>query len=110
MTYSSQGRFSFAFFLNERAPTEIYPLSLHAALPIAETVAPDTTVREAARIIHESGHNRLRDRKSTRLNSSHGSISYAVFSFDNKKAGYADQPPFGRHILSRCHNSYRHST
>src|SRR5215469_18076755 len=68
------------FFFNDTATTEIYTLSLHDALPIpwhfAGTLAPPP-VR----------HRRLRarrDRKSTRLNSSHVEISYAVFCLKKK--------------------------
>src|SRR2546422_802715 len=67
------------FFFNDTATTEIYTLSLHDALPICS--------RDRARGRRRAGgarrplrHARARaDRKSTRLNSSHGYISYAVF-------------------------------
>src|SRR5712664_2404855 len=72
--------YSFFFFFNDPATTEIYTLSLHDALPIsAGTAAPG------------GGRARLprpppgRDRKSTRLNSSHDQISYAVFCLKKKK-------------------------
>src|SRR3712207_7656831 len=99
--------FSF-FFFNDTATTEIYTLSLHDALPISDEgtvqlgletipVPPDRdTLREIARVsggryfaapdadqlngIYES-----LDRKSTRLNSSHANISYAVFCLKKKK-------------------------
>src|SRR2546430_11818994 len=80
------------FFFNDTATTEIYTLSLHDALPISfaavvrsrpvqalraqhviEDVAPTSEVAEGA------------DRKSTRLNSSHSQISYAVFCLKKKK-------------------------
>src|SRR6202521_588497 len=67
------------FFFNDTAPTEIYTLSLHDALPIY----PDEDVR--SRALKEGVICYLRkpvdeeDRKSTRLNSSHLRISYAVF-------------------------------
>src|SRR5215510_15573058 len=77
-------RFFFFFFFNDTATTEIYTLSLHDALPIygvssachctvirAEANTPETEVAE--------------DRKSTRLNSSHVAISYAVFCLKKKK-------------------------
>src|SRR3989337_4062460 len=65
----------FSFFFNDTATTEIYPLSLHDALPIS-CLSPVLHVVADKRILpwSETG-----DRKSTRLNSSHGSISYAVF-------------------------------
>src|SRR5882757_10958499 len=73
-----------SFFFNETAATEIYTLSLHDALPI--------TVRHV--LAHQSGlyhirqmidrAERMLDRKSTRLNSSHANISYAVFCLKKK--------------------------
>src|ERR1039458_10465962 len=64
------------FFFNDTATTEIYTLSLHDALPISlEQLHFDRTARPAAKI-PPTPH---RDRKSTRLNSSHLGISYAVF-------------------------------
>src|SRR6266513_3732882 len=68
------------FFFNDTATTEIYTLSLHDALPI-----PGRPARRADRC----GPARRpsiprRDRKSTRLNSSHVSISYAVFCLKKK--------------------------
>src|SRR3712207_9172471 len=90
-------------FFNDTATTEIYTLSLHDALPISVTLDH----RAAAGAVHAEpgreagvggggGHDRadrpvgeldgraddvldLEDRKSTRLNSSHANISYAVF-------------------------------
>src|SRR5689334_24814598 len=71
------------FFLTGAATTEIYPLSLHDALPIWRPRATwsrygctTTTSRTASRS----------DRKSTRLKSSHSSISYAVLCLKKKKA------------------------
>src|SRR3989337_3249560 len=65
------------FFFNYTATTEIYPLSLHDALPIL----PGRVRRHAGDrdLLPRPRGRRSRDRKSTRLNSSHGSISYAVF-------------------------------
>src|SRR5260221_10035214 len=82
-------RFSF-FFFNDTATTEIYTLSLHDALPIC----PDgqtfvTGYRQLGRILItvRVGIQKRRgaDRKSTRLNSSHTVISYAVFCLKKKK-------------------------
>src|SRR5689334_24048565 len=74
------------FFFNDAAPTEIYTLSLHDALPISPSTMPNR-VRSAFRC----GQRRcttqspsVTDRKSTRLNSSHSSISYAVFCLKKK--------------------------
>src|SRR5207249_9223869 len=101
----------FYFFFNDPATTEIYTLSLHDALPICQIEAHDvgkeqsiagavrTVDRAADGILHgvderdadvgerhagEKG-SQGQDRKSTRLNSSHVSISYAVFCLKKKK-------------------------
>src|SRR2546429_6709722 len=86
--------FFFFFFFNDTATTEIYTLSLHDALPISISgyaqangflksfkggVSGDD-VREGLTAVVS-----VRDRKSTRLNSSHGYISYAVFCLKKKK-------------------------
>src|SRR5271169_6961780 len=71
--------FSFFFFFNDTATTEIYTLSLHDALPISSSDrwgCPGPALRAGPGGV---------DRKSTRLNSSHGSISYAVFCLKKKK-------------------------
>src|SRR5262245_66106076 len=84
------------FFCNDTPPTQIYTLSLHDALPISE---PKRVASERARatMCSASGRPRRRgssavrrspslpDRKSTRLNSSHLGISYAVFCLKKKK-------------------------
>src|SRR2546429_2076259 len=76
---------SLLFFFNDTATTEIYTLSLHDALPISQSVRhqfhptgaiPETILRPTPAPL---------DRKSTRLNSSHGYISYAVFCLKKKK-------------------------
>src|ERR1041385_9445477 len=69
------------FFFNDTATTEIYTLSLHDALPISTPTASPPTRRGSS----GSTARWWRDRKSTRLNSSHGYISYAVFCFKKKK-------------------------
>src|SRR2546430_11233404 len=91
----------FFFFFNDTATTEIYTLSLHDALPISDIAATDheqgrnagsaaqhlegplpaQSVQDAMRYPAE-----LRDRKSTRLSSSHSQISYAVFCLKKKKS------------------------
>src|SRR5215203_4318620 len=77
------------FFFNDTATTEIYTLSLHDALPIPRGAstrcyprarAPSRPAPRAARWSAAA-----RDRKSTRLNSSHANISYAVFCLKKKK-------------------------
>src|SRR2546427_7683260 len=93
------------FFFNDTATTEIYPLSLHDALPISEIrleqdalgLAPlARAAPEHARQPLPQGHqgkpsrrrhahSAAKDRKSTRLNSSHSQISYAVFCLKKKK-------------------------
>src|SRR5436309_11988351 len=70
------------FFFNDTATTEIYTLSLHDALPIS---ANRRQIRpRATRPVNRWNETR-RDRKSTRLNSSHVKISYAVFCLKKKK-------------------------
>src|SRR2546427_11384497 len=96
----------FFFFFNDTATTEIYTLSLHDALPISRPCKKSrhrgrwrrAARREHQRILrawpssdpatirHQSfDENWRRDRKSTRLNSSHSQISYAVFCLKKKK-------------------------
>src|SRR5215475_15240057 len=83
--------FCFFFFFNDTATTEIYTLSLHDALPIFSHAWNCSTSRSRYRII-AFGERGIRskvdceDRKSTRLNSSHVKISYAVFCLKKKKA------------------------
>src|SRR5947209_17713621 len=83
------------FFFNDPATTEIYTLSLHDALPIymypsvagAASARPGCRIRFGGRSIlslNSSPTTRI-DRKSTRLNSSHANISYAVFCLKKKK-------------------------
>src|SRR5215212_7385294 len=72
---------SAVFFFNDRATTEVYTLSLHDALPILAELGPLGHVGpEDVPGGHVGAGEMLRqDRKSTRLNSSHLGISYAVF-------------------------------
>src|SRR2546426_7274846 len=72
----------FFFFFNDTATTEIYTLSLHDALPISRRLLRRVEDRGAAPR-HPGGDDA--DRKSTRLNSSHLVISYAVFCLKKKK-------------------------
>src|SRR5262245_65378716 len=84
------------FFFNDTAPTEIYTLSLHDALPIlvetpvAVTQVPPRQVGDVKITVAEALPSLMvgpdwQDRKSTRLNSSHLGISYAVFCLKKKK-------------------------
>src|SRR2546430_3762971 len=80
--------FLFFFFFNDTATTEIYTLSLHDALPISFAAArpklfsPCLSQKSPVSVSHPVS---LVDRKSTRLNSSHSQISYAVFCLKKKK-------------------------
>src|SRR6266576_6202743 len=69
----------FFFFFNDTATTEIYTLSLHDALPISATRRPPRRRHGAPPTPRDAG-----DRKSTRLNSGHVEISYAVFCLKKK--------------------------
>src|SRR4051812_50185674 len=76
---------SFVFFFNDTSPTEISTLSLHDALPIFRAAGVPRWVRRVVGADRQLS--RLhQDRKSTRLNSSHMSISYAVFCLKKKNA------------------------
>src|SRR2546429_9746967 len=71
------------FFFNDTATTEIYTLSLHDALPISSR--PSSRRPCLMRPTASTPATPPLDRKSTRLNSSHGYISYAVFCLKKKK-------------------------
>src|SRR5688572_32729002 len=75
----------FFFFFNDTATTEIYTLSLHDALPIYRRGQARHPARRIDEPVRERGAFAPRDRKSTRLNSSHSQISYAVFCLKKKK-------------------------
>src|SRR2546422_2675925 len=77
--------FSFFFFFNDTATTEIYTLSLHDALPISMPDRGSRGESNPAPRVRRRGQDAGADRKSTRLNSSHGYISYAVFCLKKKK-------------------------
>src|SRR5437762_5317122 len=72
-----------SFFFTEPATTEIYTLSLHDALPICWRRAVPASCRRA--LAPWAEWTPRGDRKSTRLNSSHRCISYAVFCLKKKK-------------------------
>src|SRR2546422_11146795 len=95
----------FFFFFNDTATTEIYTLSLHDALPISSSTCRSGWISASCSrrcgwrsrgaawpppMRGERGDRSVdwRDRKSTRLNSSHGYISYAVFCLKKKKQKY----------------------
>src|SRR3712207_8725605 len=105
------------FFFNDTATTEIYTLSRHDALPIFESGAAEHVLvvagenrasgqsREASTaVLAQVGHAEFEvplggtipayyaDRKSTRLNSSHANISYAVFCLKKKKSMIHSDP------------------
>src|SRR5256885_11255502 len=98
----------FFFFFNDTATTEIYTLSLHDALPISAGGGPAARTHRCAgeraagpggpagEGWHLSepavGRAKAADRKSTRLNSSHLVISYAVFCLKKKKNKITHQP------------------
>src|SRR5258705_5309085 len=109
-------QFSVFFFFNDTATTEIYTLSLHDALPIwalervdaaivveesnlgaaylVDTIA--ALIGDANRLHAMSAAAKSLDRKSTRLNSSHLGISYAVFCLKKKN------------IANNTHSACRH--
>src|SRR5438309_8377958 len=72
------------FFFNDPATTEIYTLSLHDALPISSPPRFRRSLRRWATRGRSGGSPSQQDRKSTRLNSSHSSTSYAVFCLKKK--------------------------
>src|SRR2546427_5100317 len=93
---------TFFFFFNDTATTEIYTLSLHDALPISDLLENASKEEETEILGQVHAEPELEadvfeeldeDRKSTRLNSSHSQISYAVFCLKKKKT--ARQPTTG---------------
>src|SRR5437868_9854152 len=91
------------FFFNDTATTEIYTLSLHDALPISLVEACGSASLDFSHL--DSIAPRAEDRKSTRLNSSHVSISYAVFCL-KKKNNTTTFPPTITTILSHYNSSH----
>src|SRR5258708_17459688 len=109
---------SLFFFFNDTATTEIYPLSLHDALPISKPKPAAAAVgawpdppqappnaSPLDRLTYPPGRlgHVVQDRKSTRLNSSHQIISYAVFCLKKKI-----NPTIARRDDSARHNSLPH--
>src|SRR2546427_5129575 len=96
------------FFFNDTATTEIYTLSLHDALPICLHDVPGLHVLHLFReLLHRDplGEGDP-DRKSTRLNSSHSQISYAVFCLKKKKIKTSSHASSAHH----CPNAYGRTT
>src|SRR5438445_8447419 len=90
---------SSSFFFSDRAPPEIYPLSLHDALPIWPGPRRRHRRDHRAAPVRRPDVHAVQDRKSTRLNSSHANISYAVFCLKKKNehdAGEHDMRPCAR--------------
>src|SRR6266850_6037324 len=77
--------FFFFFFFNDTATTEIYTLSLHDALPTFVAPVHQSMPCQASGPRTQRRPAPIQDRKSTRLNSSHLVISYAVFCLKKKK-------------------------
>src|SRR3712207_7582651 len=106
------------FFFNDTATTEIYTLSLHDALPIFHAAGPGghperrrghlrrRRGRQGPGPLRRQAADPVRDRKSTRLNSSHANISYAVFCL-KKKITYSSptvlrlHPPISLYLTIR---------
>src|SRR5437588_3868777 len=125
------------FFFNDTATTSIYTLSLHDALPILRFienfVGTRLTEGVASQPVRVSGWSslppagtpwisvktrkeaesfieiaRAEDRKSTRLNSSHTVISYAVFCLKKKNKRHQRQPTLNRHAPRRTRMRHQH--
>src|SRR5256885_7340171 len=116
--------YSFFFFFNDTATTEIYTLSLHDALPISSAISslmnePNAEIcfslmqggvangagqkesKRMEKMRNAAAQCALADRKSTRLNSSHLVISYAVFCLKKKKEMQRpNRRSVGKHITS----------
>src|SRR2546430_7715855 len=88
------------FFFNDTATTEIYTLSLHDALPILVHLVEDER-RNGVVLRQHDFQRQHQDRKSTRLNSSHSQISYAVFCLKKKKKHKA----YTINVVSLAHSS-----
>src|SRR3712207_8164322 len=102
-------------FFNDTATTEIYTLSLHDALPISQkgnrtsqlSCAPLPSLfclgTPGFFLCHR--HHRIRDRKSTRLNSSHANISNAVFCLKKKRISPRSRLSLPADFISCRHHS-----
>src|SRR2546426_10074923 len=93
MSFNAVSLCSAFFFFNDTATTEIYTLSLHDALPISRIPDPRSLIFRSrdypapvwTEMSSVNASVMVKDRKSTRLNSSHLVISYAVFCLKKKK-------------------------
>src|SRR5438034_2845525 len=101
------------FFFNAPATTEIYTLSLHDALPIWVIVVENrhANVSFPEDLFRGAFDQRWGDRKSTRLNSSHTVISYAVFCLKKKKKKtnnnpIRDTPKHNKEVNSKLDNPH----
>src|SRR5690349_23371300 len=98
MPAHASGASTFPFFFNDTATTEIYTLSLHDALPIwryAYAITEPGAGSDPSRLATTA----RRDRKSTRLNSSHVEISYAVFCLKKKTKMHRCDPSIDPHAV-----------
>src|SRR5262245_63711386 len=99
----------FFFFFNATATTELYTLSLHDALPISSSryggrrSAWTSSCSRICRRMRFPGLGPQADRKSTRLNSSHLGISYAVFCLKKKKKKQKKRKTLNRHTVHKTH-------
>src|SRR2546430_12078298 len=96
----------FVFFFNDTATTEIYTLSLHDALPICGRPTARTIISQSPRgaLAQSRSRSPRIDRKSTRLNSSHSQISYAVFCLKKKKHRFKDS----KHVAFQLSSASRY--
>src|SRR5260221_6454457 len=97
------------FFFNDTATTEIYTLSLHDALPIFYQKKKEIFVDRPRHYYswynnNNNNNNNNADRKSTRLNSSHTVISYAVFCLKKKKKRIQNQHELRVQMLLESHD------
>src|SRR3989442_5280805 len=105
--------FFFFFFFNDTETTEIYTLSLHDARPISVTLQENPAeilaivISQELRVPRPGGFRQFaaQDRKSTRLNSSHVRISYAVFCLKKntqpRQSCDRTQPQVNQHAPAR---------
>src|SRR2546430_7359512 len=111
MYVCARSRFSLFFFFNDTATTEIYTLSLHDAFRSLQghrLLKNRSLWRNFGTLRNERWHHEkvvllgdaAQDRKSTRLNSSHSQISYAVFCLKKKKPTHLSYTPI--HITETC--------